>query len=1026
MDMFAYLCMRLTSYTKLCAILTAFLLAAPLQAAPEATPPDAPTEAVGAIAGTVVDASTAQPLSGVAIRIVDLELSTLTDEQGRFAISNVPEGTHQVQASRLGYAATTVEVTVETDETSMVEIQMEQQAVGLDELVVTSYAPRMRQTRAGAQGRIEGEAIDETPIQTVDQALQGTVPGVQVTQVSGQPGGGTEVRIRGLGSIEAGNEPLYIVDGVQLSSRQAGNQNQRSVLAGLNPRDIESIEVLKDAAATSIYGAQAANGVVLISTRRGQAGETQWSFSTEAGVVDDVNRWSVLNGPEWVRMQMDAFGNRAVDLGQPRSQGEQQAVQLYGEPSQAPSFDWQDAVRHQGVIRSVDASVSGGSTETRFYLSGGYDYEESQQIETSFERASARANLEHQASDQVSLLTNVGFSSATQFGQVGTVCANCPLNFANQIAPIMPIRNEDGSFNTNVLPFPYSPVFQAHEEIQKGVSQQLTGNATVNVSLTPELNFRSLWGLDHRIDRNTRFRPPDQPFIGDFLSEGHTGITNWNTNQVLNYVTPLGDEQQHTLSALGGVEYREESLETFGAIGAGLPRPSGLFRTLSLASDARSNSGSTSGFKVASAFGRLEYDHGSRFSFSDSLRYDGSSRFGQDHQWRLFYSGSAAWDIGNKAFLQDVDWLDALELRTSYGITGNSAIGDFEALTLFGSGGSYANQPALRPAGLGNNLLTWEEAETLNIGLGWDMLDGRLSGNLDVFRTNNRDLLLGAFLPSHSGFSSVTRNAGVVRNQGVEFQITGVPVLSSDVSWETSLTFGYYDNEIMELVGGQQNIGNNIRVGHPLRIYWGPRWAGVNPADGRPMWYDANGDITYQVSSDDSQVLGSPLPDVEGGWNNVVTAGPVSMRGTFKYSLGQDVFIGDLPTLLNSGSGGNVVREIEDRWREPGDVTNVPKAYTTAGQPGTSAFTTFSDRFIDDGSYIRLKNLRLSYRLPESLTASLGGFTGTVYAAGYNLLTITEYGGPDPEVHSATTGSGGNTTTWTSTRQFRFGFEVRK
>lgn len=582
--------------------------------------------------------------------------------------------------------------------------------------------------------------------------------------------------------------------------------------------------------------------------------------------------------------------------------------------------------------------------------------------------------------------------------------------------PTSRIYNDDGSYNQEILPTPYSPVFQAFEEIQEGGQRQAMGNITANFAISSRLNFRSLWGVDYRARRETRYRPPEQPFIGDFLQEVQRDVTSWNTNQVLSYTASLGPQQNHNVSVLGGVEYRSETGDVFSTIASGLP--SGLFRTLSLASLPRSNTGYTGGFKMASAFGRVQYDFANRFLFSGSLRYDGSSRFGEEFRYGLFYSGSVGWDLKRESFLQDVDRIDELTLRASYGITGNSAIDDFASLNLFGSGGQYADQPALRPAQLGNDQLTWEEAKTMNVGVQWSAFDQRFFGSLDVFRTDNRSLLLDAFLPADVGFSEVTRNAGVVRNQGVELELGVVPFRVGDFTWRTNFTVAYYDNEIIELVDGLENIGDSTRVGHPMRIHWGARWAGVNPADGRPMWYDKDGNLTYQVTTADQQYLGSPLPNAEGGWGNTISYKGFVLDALLQYSLGMDVYVSQYPTLLNFATGGGLSADALGRWRQQGEMTNVPRAYTEDAQPGTSPFTTFSSRFIYDGSYIRLRTVTLGYALPTGVTSRFGVDRARIYMQGSNLWTATEFPGPDPEVQAM------GAITWPNTRRFAFGIEV--
>jgi TonB-linked SusC/RagA family outer membrane protein len=971
----------------------------------------------GQIAGSVVEGRTGNPLVAVSVQIEGTALGAVTNARGLFRLEGVPPGAHQLVVSGLGYDEITRSVQVTAGETVELEFELEERPITLDELVVTGYSVTPRRERTGALSQVTRDKIEVMPIVTVDEAMQGRTAGVHVRSNSGMPGAGPTVRIRGLASINANARPLYIVDGVQLAAdRETDGTPDTSPLAALNPEDIESIEVLKDAAATSIYGAQGAHGVVLITTRRGTAGATRFSFSSEFGTTTSMETWDVVRASDWVRLQMEAYGNYYEDRGLSRSEAEQDAIDAYGDPDQVSHTDWQNAILRDGQSRKFNLTVSGGTQDTRFFLSGGYEHQDANLVNSDFDRISVRANLDHRPTERLSLLANIGMSHVAQVGEFGGNCQNCPFWAAPHMRPTLPIFNEDGSYNTNISPIPYNLMIQVNEEERSGNTRQAIGNLTANYSITPRLNFRTMFGLDFRTRRQTTYQPPEQQVIGDNGQERYREVVNWSTNQVLDYSTSLSGG--HSLSGLAGFEYRNESSEDFFANGTGYP--SGLFRQLSLAATPSGVAGEEAGMKIASFFGRVQYDYLGRYLLNASIRRDGSSRFGADRRWGTFYSVSGGWDLSQESFMAGLGSLDELTLRVGYGTTGNSAINDFEALTLFGAGDTYVGFAGLEPSNLGNDELTWEKARSLNAGLTWSMFAGRLYGAFDVFRTDNTDLLLEAFLPSDAGFNSVTRNVGTVRNQGVEFEIAGVPVMTDNFVWRTDFNFARLDNEIIELYGGLENIGDNIRVGEPRLLFWGFEWAGVNPADGRPMWYDSDGNLTYQRTGNMQKVIGSQIPKYTGGLNNSIQYKAFRLDAFLQFVLGHKVQDSQLDELLDIASTRGLSTRVFERWQEPGDMVSIPKAYLSTSYPGTSSWDGgTSTRELYDGGFVRLKHVTLGIEIPERFVSPAGASGGRLYFTGANLATWTKFPGLDPEAQE-----GGNT--WPNAMRFAVGVELNR
>ncbi|AXJ00217.1 TonB-linked outer membrane protein, SusC/RagA family [Cyclonatronum proteinivorum] len=999
----------------------------------------------GSITGSITDAQTGEGLPGATVFLPELSLGQSTNLDGEYTINNVPAGTHNVRVTYVGYVARTVSVTVTAGATTTLNVELQPDRLELRDLVVTGYGVMPRREVTGSIAQVRGEQIADLPVQTFDSAIQGRAAGVTITSASGQPGGALRVRVRGTGSITAGNDPLYVVDGVPVTvNTDVSTQASSNALAAIDPNDIESIEILKDAAAASIYGAQAANGVVLITTRRGQAGRTQFQVSSQVGVREAINKYDMLTGQEWVAMQIEGRRNDAIvnarrgiptALNNPDTQENNfrnsalvrnELIDFPEFDSEAeardfvnsltldeflafvPNYDWQDAIYRTGNTRNVSVSARGGTDQTRFFVSGSYEYQEAQIIMSNFERFNVRTNLDHRATDFFSIETSIALASTSQFGSISDGnFINGPFFAAPYSVPIQPIFNEDGTFNENVTG-DYNIIQGVNLEKREGRTNQVIGNLAANFQLTPNLVLRSFVGIDYRNVRDTNVRPPEIPSFAGFggqVFEANRDVANWNTNHTLSYFNTFDDI--HSVSGVGGFEYRQQQRESFTATGRGFG--SGLFGTLQSAADPFGVSGFFTEFRIAGFFGQVRYDYDKRYFATATMRYDGSSRFGDDTKWGLFYSGSLGWEISRERFLENVDWLDQLQLRVSYGVTGNSEIGNFASRSLFGSSGTYNGVSGLRASQLGNNRLTWEEASTLNLGLNWALLEGRFYGAVDVFRTSNDRLLLNDFLFSDSGFGSFVNNVGEVRNEGIEIEIGGTLVNWEGLRWTSDFNITFQRNEVIDLGDADflfptfaDGVTRRVDVGQPLfaeRLF---RFAGINPADGRGMWYDRNGNITYSPVDEDADFVGAAFPDIIGGWNNTIAYAGFTLDVFFQYSLGQDSFKQQEGFFLDGTifRGRGLTRRTLDRWQRPGDITDMPKASARQSEGGTDAdfFFTPSTWHLEDVGYIRLKSASLSYQLPTNIVSQVGLSNARVFVQGLNLITWTNYRGLDPEI----------------------------
>jgi TonB-dependent starch-binding outer membrane protein SusC len=981
------------------------------------------------IEGTVTDANNNEPLIGATIFVLETEQGTTADIDGNFEITGVQPGNYTVRVSFVGYDEFRQQVEVTAGEMTRLDVQLTSDAIGLDELVVTSYSIRERREVTGAITSVRAEQIQERAINTPEQALQGRSAGLQFVGSSGQPGSMGEIRIRGTGSINSDNSPLYIVDGVPLENtfRSDIATTNTSVLLSLNPSDIESIDVLRDAEATAIYGAQGANGVVLITTARGEQGPTQFTARVRAGVSDIHTRYDFMSGPEFAEFMQEAAVNRALDLGNDPEAARQSAIDTYGDPSEVGTYDWFDAMTQTGTNQSYSLSARGGTESTRFYVSGNFQDQQGTIINSSMERFTLRTNLDHDATDRLSFSTNINLSRAELHGQseTGGNFINSPFHGGMTVRNTVPIYQEDGTYTQNIPGSTYNLVQLLHEEERVGREYQLIGNLAATYNINDNLGVRAQYNADIRFSRDRWYRNPIIPRYNNFggaVLERTRETENYSGNVIADYINTF--DEVHNVSAIGGVEYRQRDYGFHSASGEQIPNP--LLGQLNLAGIASAVSGRTTQFKTAGAFSRFQYNYDERYFGSFNLRYDGHSRFGADTQWGLFYSTSAAWDAAREQFMQDIDWVNRMRLRASYGITGNAGIGDFASLALFGAGGTYEGGTGLRPSQLGNAQLGWETARSTDVALDYALFDNRVYGSIGVYRVDNEGLLLERFLPSDSGFGDIMENMGSVRNEGLELEIGAVVLARGNFSWSSEFNVTFPRSEVLSLEGDQEWMSDpditssRIYVGQQRHQWWVRNYAGVNPSDGRALFYDADGNLTYSVGGSDYHTAGSVEPDYYGGWSNQFSYGPFSMDVFFQYEFGSRILDEQYSNFhLAPHRGRQLSPEMFDRWTQPGDITHIPKAYSQGAFPGGTGHNLFSDRRLYDGSYIRLKSINVSYQVPVGVTERLNLNALTIFARAENLITWTEYPGLDPEVFDH------GQTFYPQPRVFEAGAEIR-
>lgn len=974
------------------------------------------------VTGTVTDKS-GTPLVGVTVHFKDTKIGTFTDADGKYVIKgNVNPGIVLV-FSYIGYD--TEEAAV--GNRGVINVQMTELINDLDEVIVTGYASQAKREITGAISAIKPAELGASVSSSIDAAMQGRMSGVNIQSSIGIPGAGITVRVRGVGSISAGNDPIYVLDGVVFNSQETSHTISTNALSVINPEDILSIEVLKDAAAASVYGAQAANGVILITTKRGRAGKTNVNFSYRLGQVSPVKMLDVLNSQDFLNARFEAVRNRRAP-GWTEQRIREEVLRLSGLPlnmtdeeiAALPTYDWQGASYRTGTSHKYDLSVDGGSEKSQYRIAFGYEDTDGPIIASNFKRGSANMNYTNQLTDKISLTSVVNLSTVKQAGPLGSQGTStqfsAPAYASPMILPHIPIYLENGELNVDYSGFPgtfkrnviHSSLLNEHTE----KSNSLLANMKLNYQILDNLSYRLVFGLDYRDQDSRTFYDPrtsDGYSSKGILKEWEENPVSFTNTHVVTYDAKLNGE--HKLKSLAGVEYYSYSRESASRSGQGFP--TFQFRTMQSAALITEASGSWTGYKRLGSFIQANYTYGKKFMLSGILRYDGSSRFGEDNKFGLFPAISAGWDIAEEEFMNDIRWVNQLKLRVGYGETGNDQIGNFASRSLYGGGASYDGEPGIASNSLGNSSLRWERNSTSNLGVDFSLLNHKLSGAIEVYKRKSKDLLLSKPVIWAGGYSSITQNLGELSNSGFEFEINARIVDREDFEWHSSFNITLQKNEVTKLYDGHTVLPGNesIRVGYSLQTHVYTQYAGVNPATGKAFWYDASGNPTYTPSAmkgEDYAPYGLPngMPKCFGGFNNKFSYKGLTLDIFFQYDYGRVLYDNMTRNLSRKGDGNfNTLQWFYDnRWTEVGQITSVPRSFDGAAEVGSSRGDINSSRYLQDASYIRLKNISLSYDIPKRYLKGLNISYATLKFQASNIFTITKFTGHDPEYNSANTG----------------------
>ena len=951
------------------------------------------------VKGKVVSQEENEPLIGVSILQEGTTNGVVTDIDGNYSLEIKGTAKATLLFSYIGMQSQKHAVNAQT---GTLNVHLVPDAELIDEVVVVAYGTRKKGTIAGSVGTVRSEKMENVPAAGFDQALQGQTPGLSVISNSGEPSKAAVFQIRGTNSINSGTSPLFILDGVPISSSDFNT---------ISPGDIESISVLKDASSTSIYGARAANGVVVITTKRGLSMDkakvtfrAQYGFSQRAS----GGNWMMMNTAERIQFEKEI----GLDTGQDY------------EILSRTDVNWLDEIfNDRAPLQNYEISVNRATDRLNYYVSGGFYDQDGIAQSSSFRRYNMRANAEVKASNWLKIGTStMAAYEEIQQTEEGSMALYTPISGSRFMLPYWSPYNKDGSLasendgtwaGTGQNPIEW----MANNPVTNKKYKMLS---TVFADITPikDLTIRAQFGADY--SHSTAFMQ-SYPSYAINNGQGTAGRTTADALTLsetftANYRWQLNDD--HSLNFLLGEEAVDYQSTGFQVITRG--QANDQLTNVTSGTRASTWADSNSSYAYLSFFFRGEYNYKDLYYAEAAMRADASSRFGKDHRWGAFWSLGFMWNIKNEAFLKDIEWLTGAQITLSTGTSGNSEIPNYDHLALVGGGANYNDEAGIYPLQSGNEELSWEQTWSNNVGLRLGFFN-RADVNIDFYHKKTTNMLM--YVPetyAATGEGSRWENIGAMMNRGVEISINGDVIRTKDFTWNLNANVSYNKNKLLELYNGVQEYVNSTTglkyvVGHPVHEFFLNRYAGVNPANGDALWYTKDGEITTEFNEDDKVMTGKTFDSPwSGGFGTTLSWKGLSLSAQFswmadRWVVNNDRFFEESNGLYSAYNQSK--RLLYDRWKKPGDVTDIPR-YGVVAQ--------LDDRFLENASFLRLKNLTLAYALPQALLRKTNFFTSVrVYLQGQNLLTFTGFTGLDPEVASNIYRA-----QYPATRQYTLGIEV--
>ena len=938
------------------------------------------------------------PIPGANIIVKGTTISAQTGFDGDFVI-NAKRGQILI-VSFVGMK------TIEVPASPSMVIKLGDSSNQLETVVVVGYGTQSKKKLTDNIARVTAKDIQQIPVSNVQNALVGKLAGVQITQTNGKVDGGINIRVRGAASISAGTQPLYVLDGIPLvTTDESSNGAPTNPLLTLSPNEIESIDVLKDASSAAIYGARGANGVVLITTKRGKEGKGTFSINLSQGVSQATHKRKWLNADQYIELFTEASINGLGDAVEAEDTFDFLA-QGTDWRNREVNTDWQDTAFQDGFNTDADFSVSGGDAKTKYFLSGAYNNTTGIIINNALERVTARTNVSHKISDRFTAGMNLSFSRSEIDRIQDDKSFTTPLQAVAQ-SPLSPARLADGTANPNTLYANY--LLAMDNTFWKTIMRRVTGKVYGELKIIPSLKANSDFSYDLLSQTEDAWYGKNSPFMA---TDGEAYATSVNNETYIysNYLTfdkTFGEK--HNINAVAGMEFNKFNRRFQSVTSIYFPNDS--FQTIDGGAEVNAGSGNQTDYTFVSQFGRLTYSYDNKYILKASIRRDGSSRFGKNERFGSFPAFSAGWIISEENFLKDNATVTFLKLKGSWGKLGNAELGNFASRQLYESK-PYNLKSGLSFSQAGNDNLTWEKSTQIDFGVEFGLLN-RISVEADYYKKNTNGLLFKVPLSISSGASTINQNIGEVQSSGVEFSLNTKNINSGNLKWNTSFNITTNESKVVSMPNNNKDIVTTFtinRVGENISSFYLVEYAGVDSANGDALFVkntpNTDGSLDKSTTNDYSEakrvVSGNPFPTLMAGLTNTMNYKGIDFSFTFQGEWGASIYnsAGKYQSVSADYFDNQTTDQLK-RWQKPGDITNVPQA-RLYGSNGTGEST----RFLDKTDFVRLRNLTIGYSLSGNAIKELGMSSVRLYATGVNLLTFTNYNGYDPEARRDDTGIG--------------------